>query len=57
MFLRNITVHLDDVTIQGDASQEYVYDGKNKDKYEYGHFNIFLFIFVSDSAWITKAVK
>jgi len=24
-----------------------LYDGKNKDKYEYDHFNIFLFIFVT----------
>jgi len=38
-------------------AKDIVYDGKNKDNYEYDHFNIFLFIFVSDSAWITKTVK
>lgn len=28
-------------------AKDIVYDGKNKDKYEYDHFNIFLFIFVT----------
>ena len=34
-----------------------LYESKNKDKYEYDHFNLFLFIVIRDSPWITKAVN